>query len=201
MPADLGSYYVWDNIPEFVARVVKNGKTILSREDHCRQSLSTRRQSSLPKCSRSYSIPNGPCPRPSSRTTFNPPCSKAGSSADRARRSSSKHNLKVSYEGRPVDAETIDWGNANIRQYTFTQPPGPDNVLGTLKFDFPNKHAIYMHDTVQPELFAETVRTLSHGCIRLHDPDRLATLLLAEDRGLVSATGEEAYSPRTTAAW
>ncbi len=40
-----------------------------------------------------------------------------------------------------------------------------------------------MHDTVQPELFKETVRTLSHGCIRVHQPDRLALLLLAEDKG------------------
>jgi murein L,D-transpeptidase YcbB/YkuD len=40
-----------------------------------------------------------------------------------------------------------------------------------------------MHDTVQPELFKETVRTLSHGCIRVHEPDRLAALLLAEDKG------------------
>ena len=68
-------------------------------------------------------------------------------------------------------------------KYTFTQEPGPDNVLGVLKFNFPNRHAIYMHDTIQPELFSETVRTLSHGCIRVRQPDRLAALLLAEDKG------------------
>ncbi len=93
------------------------------------------------------------------------------------------NKLSVSYQGRPVDAETVDWERANILSYTFTQAPGPDNVLGTLKFNFPNRHAIYMHDTVQPELFNETVRTLSHGCIRVHQPDRLAALLLAEDKG------------------
>jgi murein L,D-transpeptidase YcbB/YkuD len=94
-----------------------------------------------------------------------------------------QHNLKVSRQGRSVDADTVDWTTVNIRSYTFTQPPGPDNVLGALKFNFPNKHAVYMHDTVQPELFAETVRTLSHGCIRVHQPDRLAAVLLAEDKG------------------
>jgi len=93
------------------------------------------------------------------------------------------NKLSVSYQGRTVDAETVDWGRANIRQYTFTQSPGPDNVLGVLKFNFPNRHAVYMHDTVQPELFNQTVRTLSHGCIRLRQPDRLAALLLAEDKG------------------
>jgi len=94
-----------------------------------------------------------------------------------------QHNLKVSFKGRAVDADTVDWSNANFRQYTFTQPPGRDNVLGTLKFNFPNKHAIYMHDTPQRELFAEAVRTQSHGCIRVREPDRLAALLLAEDKG------------------
>ena len=56
-------------------------------------------------------------------------------------------------------------------------------MLGVLKFNFPNRHAIYMHDTIQPELFSETERSLSHGCIRVRQPDRLAALLLAEDKG------------------
>jgi murein L,D-transpeptidase YcbB/YkuD len=56
-------------------------------------------------------------------------------------------------------------------------------VLGVLKFNFPNRHAIYMHDTLQPALFNQTVRTLSHGCIRVHKPERLAALLLKEDKG------------------
>jgi L,D-transpeptidase YcbB len=93
------------------------------------------------------------------------------------------NQLTVSYQGRPVDAETVDWERVNIRSYTFTQAPGPDNVLGSLKFNFPNRHAVYMHDTVQPALFNQTVRTLSHGCIRVHQPERLAALLLAEDKG------------------
>jgi murein L,D-transpeptidase YcbB/YkuD len=56
-------------------------------------------------------------------------------------------------------------------------------VLGKLKFNFPNRHAIYMHDTIQPEVFDETVRMASHGCIRVFQPAKLATFLLAEDKG------------------
>jgi murein L,D-transpeptidase YcbB/YkuD len=93
------------------------------------------------------------------------------------------NQLSVSYAGRPVDATTIDWGKANIHSYTFTQAPGPTNVLGALKFNFPNRHAVYMHDTVQPALFNQAVRTLSHGCIRVHEPEKLAALLLAQDKG------------------
>ena len=58
-----------------------------------------------------------------------------------------------------------------------------DNVLGKFKFNFPNKHAIDMHDTIQPEFFGETVRMASHGCIRVDQPARPAALLLAEDKG------------------
>jgi murein L,D-transpeptidase YcbB/YkuD len=93
------------------------------------------------------------------------------------------NKLSVSYQGRAVDAATVDWARANIHSYTFTQPAGPGNVLGVLKFNFPNRHAIYMHDTLQPALFNQSVRTLSHGCIRVRQPARLAALLLAEDRG------------------
>ena len=93
------------------------------------------------------------------------------------------HELNVSFQGKPVDPAKVDWDRANVMQYTFTQPPGPDNVLGKLKFNFPNRHAIYMHDTIQPEVFGETVRMASHGCIRVLQPARLAALLLAEDKG------------------
>ena len=47
------------------------------------------------------------------------------------------------------------------------QPPGRGNALGRLKIDFPNKHAIYMHDTPQKHLFAREQRAFSHGCVRL----------------------------------
>jgi murein L,D-transpeptidase YcbB/YkuD len=58
------------------------------------------------------------------------------------------------------------------------QRPGPDNALGTVKFMFPNKHAIYLHDTPSRHLFAEDMRALSHGCIRLEDPHGFALALL-----------------------
>jgi len=56
-------------------------------------------------------------------------------------------------------------------------------VLGAVKFRFPNKHDIYMHDTPSRELFGKSVRTFSHGCIRVQDPGRLAEVLLEEDKG------------------
>ena len=61
----------------------------------------------------------------------------------------------------------MDWSSANIGAYEFRQPPGPTNVLGTIKFMFPNKHDVYMHDTPERDLFARSFRGLSHGCMRV----------------------------------
>ena len=97
------------------------------------------------------------------------------------------NTLRVTFNGRPVDASQVDWSHVDIRKYNFVQPSGATNVLGAVKFRFPNKHDIYMHDTPQRELFEKTVRTFSHGCIRVHNPGRLAEVLLEEDRGWPAA--------------
>ena len=71
----------------------------------------------------------------------------------------------------------------DIRRFTFIQPPGTSNVLGAVKFRFPNRHDIYMHDTPQRELFEKPVRAFSHGCMRVQNPGKLAEILLGEDKG------------------
>jgi murein L,D-transpeptidase YcbB/YkuD len=98
-----------------------------------------------------------------------------------------RHNLRVTYNGRPVDASQVDWGQVDIRRFTFIQPAGATNVLGVVKFRFPNRHDIYMHDTPQRELFERPVRLFSHGCIRVQDPGRLAEILLEADKGWSAA--------------
>jgi len=95
-----------------------------------------------------------------------------------------RHNLRIrGASGREIDPNSIDWGRVDIRNYELFQPPGPDNVLGTVKFVFPNKHDVYMHDTTQKNLFAQTVRAESHGCMRVQNPQQLALLLLHHDQG------------------
>ncbi len=181
MPADLGAYHVEDNIPEFVGRVVKNGKVVYA----------TKVVVGLPK----YATPIFSADMRS--IVFNPdwtvpetivledlqPALKGNNGFGPDLSILRDHELNVSLQGKPVDPAQVDWGRVNVMSYTFTQPPGPDNVLGKLKFNFPNRHAIYMHDTIQPEVFDETVRMASHGCIRVFQPARLATFLLAEDKG------------------
>jgi len=182
MPPELGSYYVWDNIPAFTARVMKNGKSIYVEKVVVGQLKYATPIFSAHMRSIAFN-PEWIVPETIKLEDLQPSLRGGDLFGEPDTSILREHQLAVSYQGKPIDASTVDWGRANILQYTFTQPPGPENVLGKLKFNFPNKHAIYMHDTIQPEFFDEDVRALSHGCIRVREPDRLATLLLAEDKG------------------
>jgi murein L,D-transpeptidase YcbB/YkuD len=59
-----------------------------------------------------------------------------------------------------------------------SQPPSAINVLGRLRFNFPNKYIVYQHDTNEKFMFAEEVRAHSHGCMRVQDPAKYAEILL-----------------------
>ncbi|MFP7675142.1 murein L,D-transpeptidase [Marivita sp. S0852] len=82
--------------------------------------------------------------------------------------------------GRVVSRNRSFAGYTN-RSFPFSmrQRPGPRNALGTVKFMFPNKYNIYLHDTPSKSLFDREVRTFSHGCVRLSDPHDFAYALLA----------------------
>ena len=60
-----------------------------------------------------------------------------------------RNGLRVAIGTKEVDPAMLDWSRIDIRSLNIYQPPGPDNVLGTVKFLFPNKHDVYMHDTTQ----------------------------------------------------
>jgi murein L,D-transpeptidase YcbB/YkuD len=74
------------------------------------------------------------------------------------------------------------------------QKPGEKNALGKVKFLFPNSFNIYFHDTPSKSLFAKDKRAFSHGCIRLSDPERMATYLLRNQPEWTAAKIEEAMT-------
>ena len=82
-----------------------------------------------------------------------------------------------------VDARSIDWGRwtAETLPYRFRQLPGPENALGQVKFMFPNRFGVYLHDTPAKGLFAAQTRTFSSGCIRVAHALDLAVELLRLD--------------------
>ncbi|GAA4047760.1 L,D-transpeptidase family protein [Hymenobacter glaciei] len=79
-----------------------------------------------------------------------------------------------------VDPSSVDWANVTQEsfKYTLRRRPGPKNDLGDVKFIFPNSNDIYLHDTPHDELFSQSSRSFSHGCVRLSEPIKLATYLL-----------------------
>jgi murein L,D-transpeptidase YcbB/YkuD len=81
-------------------------------------------------------------------------------------------------KGDVVDPGSIDLDRAG--DYRFWQRPGKGNALGLVKFMFPNEFNVYLHDTPADSLFARTVRSFSHGCVRVEQPEALAEYLLKD---------------------
>jgi murein L,D-transpeptidase YcbB/YkuD len=85
-------------------------------------------------------------------------------------------------KGKRIPSASIDWGQYGGKvPYSVRQTPSEANALGELKILFPNKHAIYMHDTPQKALFERDSRAFSHGCVRLQDPRGMAAAVLGTD--------------------
>ena len=90
--------------------------------------------------------------------------------------------------GRQVASASVDWSQVGSNpRYDVRQTPGPRNALGELKILFPNKHAIYMHDTPSRGLFKREARALSHGCVRLQQPRAMAAAVLGTSVSKVTA--------------
>jgi murein L,D-transpeptidase YcbB/YkuD len=88
----------------------------------------------------------------------------------------------VDEEGNEINPYTVKW--AKYKQgipYKVVQGSGDDNALGVLKFNFPNKYSVYLHDTNQRYLFSNKKRALSHGCVRVQAWNELAKFILRND--------------------
>ena len=188
MPANLGDLYVWDNIPEYTARIVKRSEPIHSTKiivgkintqtpvfSASMRTIVFHPEWNVPDSIKAHEIVPHLRPRQGSGHGLN--------DIEILR----QHNLYVTYKGQLVDASNINWSEADIRSFNFIQPAGPKNVLGVVKFLFPNRHDVYMHDTPERFLFDKQARTFSHGCIRVQDPARFAEIILGEDKGWTSA--------------
>ena len=91
----------------------------------------------------------------------------------------SSRNYEVVSGGSVRDPHSVDWYSSDgYKSVYIRQRPGGGNALGELKILFPNKHAIYMHDTPAKKLFSRSTRAFSHGCVRLADPRAMAAAVL-----------------------
>jgi len=186
LPHDLGEFYVTVNIPEFMLRVVKDNqalfttRVVVGKTDKQTPIFSNEMQTIV--FGPYWNVPTSikieeirPYLREEAAWFFG----GGGWNTSVFER----HGLRVRYAGREIDPSAVDWNRIDIRNTEIYQPPGPGNVLGRVKFVFPNKHDVYMHDTPQKFLFAKPVRAESHGCMRVQNPDQLAAVLLRQDQG------------------
>jgi murein L,D-transpeptidase YcbB/YkuD len=96
-----------------------------------------------------------------------------------------KHNMVLlDSKGAIVPDAGIDWNKYKTGHFPYTvrQEPGPHNALGQVKFLFPNKYSVYLHDTPEKYLFVKDDRAFSHGCIRLQNPLNFALFILNRDQ-------------------
>lgn len=93
-----------------------------------------------------------------------------------------------------VAPEQVDWSTMtqkDVRQLSMVQEPGTRNPLGRIRVLMPNRYDIYLHDTSSPELFSRDFRALSHGCIRLSEPKKIASFILEKNKDWSEAKMEK----------
>jgi len=189
MPENLGATYVWNNLPEYTTRVIRNGQLI-----HQERIIIGKPTNQTPIFSDEMEFvvfhPDWGVPG-TIKVTDLLPALQSGDDSILERR-----NMRIVHGNRTVRAYEIDWERTDIRTVSVIQDPGPNNPLGQLKFMFPNKHDVYMHDTPTKNLFDSKVRAYSSGCIRVRNPLRLAELVFGQDRNWTMTDVTELLKPR-----
>jgi murein L,D-transpeptidase YcbB/YkuD len=176
MPRNLGEMYIQANIPEYRFRIVSGGKVI-----HQERIITGKVEHQTPifsdEMERIIINPNWNVPNSIKIKELLPGLLQGKDTIGR-------QGLVVedSY-GRRVDPYSVDWSRTDIRNFRVYQPPSARNALGVVKFLFPNKHSVYMHDTPSKYLFKREKRAYSHGCMRVRDPLQFAALILGRDKG------------------
>ncbi|WP_083238539.1 L,D-transpeptidase family protein [Methyloceanibacter marginalis] len=184
LPQDLGAFYVNVNIPEFQLRVVGDDavvwetRVVVGKTDKQTPVFNDEMEEIVFR-------PNWYVPTSIKSEEIAPYLYRGGGFFGGGWDTSilKRQGLRIrGANGRDIDPDTIDWSRSDIRRYEVYQPPGAGNVLGLVKFRFPNTHDVYLHDTTQKHLFANAVRANSHGCMRVQNPDQFATVLLGHDQ-------------------
>ncbi|MGL4813126.1 MAG: L,D-transpeptidase family protein [Beijerinckiaceae bacterium] len=160
LPRELGERHVFVNIPEYRVRVVDSGavvheaRAIVGKPDSQTPLFSDRMQFLVVN-------PSWFVPPSIMKKEFLPKLAEDPTYAERR------------------GYQVIRRGN----QIYVKQPPGERNALGHIKFMFPNRHAVYLHDTPSRNLFGAERRAFSHGCVRVDQPFRLAEMVLGKENG------------------
>ncbi len=176
MPESFGDRYIVTNIPDYRLQVVNGGKTtlempvVVGKRKHMTPVFSAEMDHIVVN-------PTWTVPRSITNNELVP-----NERANPGYLQAKGYNLLTS-DGSKVSYDSLspDVWNQEKFPYTIRQPAGKSNALGKVKFMFPNRHSIYLHDTPAKKLFAKNKRAFSHGCVRVGEPRELANHLLAQE--------------------
>ena len=169
---DRGARHVWVNLADFSARLIDDGKVTFETRAVTGAASSDRQSPEFSDQMDHMVInPTWHVPRSIAVNEYMP---------DFKRNPYAHRQLTIYYQGQPVSRERINWPVVTAGNWPFElkQPPSNSNALGLVKFMFPNRWNIYLHDTPAKDLFGRTSRAFSHGCIRLQEPFEFAYTLL-----------------------
>ena len=177
MPRKLGRDYVFVNIPEFTARVVRDGRPV----HQTRVVVGTpTNQTPVFSDEMEYLVVNPYWHVPESiRMKEMLPEIQADPAGFFQR-----HGYEAVWNGQVIDPRSVIWDENAVKFVAIRQPPSEANALGRIKFMFPNQHAVYLHDTPSRKLFLRDYRAYSHGCVRVDDPMEFARAILAHEPNL-----------------
>jgi len=166
LPDDLGDHYVWVNLPEYQLQFVNHDKITATHKV-----IVGKKERRTPVLSSAFS---GIILNP--KWTVPPTILKKDivpkATSDRSYFASHRLTIYDKKTGNVVDPE--EWNPENYSSYRYVQQTGKLNSLGQIKFDFPNNHMVYLHDTNNRSMFNRSKRDLSSGCIRVEHPFELA---------------------------
>lgn len=176
MNIERGDRYVWVNLTTFSARIVDGGKVTFETRSVIGKNVSDQRTPEFSDVMEHMVInPTWNVPRSIVTKEYLPAMQRNPGAAG--------HLKLIDSRGRVVSRSSVNFSAYNARNfpYAMKQPPSSRNALGLVKFIFPNKYNIYLHDTPAKSLFSREVRAYSHGCIRLHQPFEFAYTLLGPE--------------------
>ena len=175
LPDSMPEKYLWVNIPSYLMRVIDNDTVVfISRivvgKPNTRTPLLTSRITDM------ITYPQWTIPTSIIVKEVLP-----GVKKNPAYLSKRGYSL-INDKGEEVDPYTVDWSRYTKGiPYKVVQGSGDANALGILKFNFNNKYSVYLHDTNQRYLFKNSSRSLSHGCVRVQEWQKLAYYLIKND--------------------
>ncbi len=168
---NLGDQYILINLPDYELDFIKNKDTIATHKIVC-----GRPQRMTPILSSKLS-----------NFVFNPTWTvpptiiKEDLTVEAtANRNYFSRNRITIYKGTNTVVSPSEWNPEKAESYRYVQTPGYNNSLGVVKFNFPNHHSVYLHDTNHRDYFAYKYRALSSGCVRVENPVSLAKKVLAD---------------------